>query len=120
MTPGAVSFFRKDWKKEGRHTLQLETTEMLREAIAGEGGAYEAPLAVLREAPPSPTCHWAIGLQQTRRCYFFLASARTKQPEASSNAKKNRCGGLSAPLAYAHARGIRVKTPPVQDATKIP
>ena len=33
-------------------TLQLETS-ILREAIAGEGGAYEAPLAVLREAPPS-------------------------------------------------------------------
>ena len=35
-------------------TLQLET-EILRGAIAGEGGAYKAPLAVLREAPPIPT-----------------------------------------------------------------
>ena len=39
----------------------------------GEGGAYEAPLAVLREAPPSSTSRWAIGLQQTCRCSFFFS-----------------------------------------------
>ena len=53
-------------------TLQLET-EILRKAIAGEGGAYEAPLAVLREASPSSTSRWAIGLQQTRRCSIILS-----------------------------------------------
>ena len=38
--------------------------------IAGDGAAYEAPLAVSREAPPSSTSRWAIGLQQTRKLAF--------------------------------------------------
>ena len=56
-------------------------------------------------------CNKRVGVQ------LFLASARAKQLGASSNATpKNRCGGLSAPLAYAHARGVRAKTPPLASA----
>ena len=76
----------------------------MREAIAGEGGAYEAPLAVLREAPPSSTSRWAIGLQQTRRCSFFLASARTKQLEASSNAKQKIAVVVCQRHSHTHTR----------------
>ena len=49
--------------------------EILGAAIAGEGGAYEAPLAVLREAPPSTQLHVALGhwLATDASVFIFLS-----------------------------------------------
>ena len=35
-----------------------------------DGAAYEAPLEVSREAPPSSTSRWAIGLLATNALVF--------------------------------------------------
>ena len=83
-SPRNRTFFLLPATGRRKATLQLE-------AIAGEGGAYEAPLAVLREAPPSSsTSRWGgIGLQQTRRCSFIFFSQRAHSTtQANSNAKK--------------------------------
>ena len=87
------------------------------EAIASEGGAYEAQPTVLREAPPSSTSRWIISLQQTRWCLFcFTQRARYTNGDKFERHIKNRCAGLSASLTYAHARGVRAKTPPLASA----
>ena len=54
----------------------------------GRRRRVRSPAGGPTRSPPIPTCHCAISLQQTRRCSFFLASARTKQLETSSNATK--------------------------------
>ena len=60
-------------------------------------------------------CNEHVGVQ------FILDSARAKQMGEGSNATpKNRCVGLSAPLAYAHTRGIRAKTPPLASVLEAP
>ena len=50
------------------------------------------------------------------RHLLLSAEAESSEVNHGIRAVTIRCGGLSAPLAYAHARGIRVKTPPIVSA----
>ena len=83
-------------------------TESLREAIAGGGGAYEAPLAVLREAQASSTSRWTIGLQRTRWCSIYFSQRALNEWRGGQvferHIKKSMWRSVSAPRIHTRAR----------------